>query len=989
MRLTKPFIRLPLQFDAERLAVEIAALGESAWLPHPQGNQGNTALQFIAAHGDPANHATKGPMLPTPHLERCPYLRQLLASLETVVGRTRLMRLEPGAEAITHVDTNYYWQERVRIHVPVVTTPAVRFVCGDQSVHMGAGECWIFDTWERHNAINDRAGQRIHLVIDTVGTPEFWALVAQGERQFGATAGTAIPPRPLPFDPSANPVLVTERVNQPVVMSPWEQRWLLDQLLAEMDSARVNPQATRRELRAAVTQFQQAWRAHWALYGDTPAGWQQVERLLGQLEQALLPFDQRLRLPNGMSVTEMIRQLALRPAFNPDLAERDPAPSTAPSPAPIAPQRRRLERPVFVVSSPRSGSSLLFETLALSPDLWTIGGESHRVIEEIPGLAPADRAWSSNRLEASDADPATANRLEQAFLEALRDRDGQPPQVAHGLRMLEKTPKNALRIPFLAATFPDAYFIYLYRDPRETISSMLDAWRSGRFVTYPQLPDWTEALRWSLLLVPDWQALRGRPLAEIVARQWQATTTQLLADLSALPADRWCVASYDQLVADPQREMERLCQFIGVRWDRPLEGPLPLSRHTLTSPAPEKWRHNAAELEAVLPLVAEVAQQARELFGRPPAVRPTPTASPTQNPPAPAVLRLPQFESTARGALPELLEMAGSSLLLSSRTLGRVVLVRSRQGQVSTLFRTLPQAGAIAVGPRGVAIEGDYRLWRFQNQPAVAQKLPPEGSHDACLLPRAVHYTGNIGCRELAFAGDELWLASAHFSCLAVLDAEHSFIPRWRPRFISALAPEDRCHLNGLAVAEGRVAYVTALGQGDAPRSWQERRLDGGCLIDVASGELVASGLCLPSAPRWHEGRLWLLESGRGALGVVDLASGQVETVIQLPGFARGLSFIGPYALVGLSRLRAEAELPVAAQIEQPLCGVWVVDTRSGQRIGSVRFSGDFSEVSDIALLPGLAYPDLAEPEAGLNGSSFVLPTAALEEVDPRLRQVG
>src|SRR6266545_3907762 len=242
-----------------------------------------------------------------------------------------------------------------------------------------------------------------------------------------------------------------------------------------------------------------------------------------------------------------------------------------------------------------------------------------------------------------------------------------------------KTPKNSLRVPFLAQAFPDAFFLYLYRDPRETISSMLDAWTSGRFVTFPGLPGWKD-LPWSLLLVPGWRDLEGQSLAEIVTRQWITATEILLDDLEALPPGRWCVAGYDQLIADPQAEIARLCDFAGLAWDRELSAPLPLSRHTLTSPAPEKWRHNAPELEPVIARVTPVAERARAIFARPPARRPD-RRSPAQGPrpvvpavSAPVSTGNPEaFRSVYTASVPSLLREIGASLLVSTYQSGRLI----------------------------------------------------------------------------------------------------------------------------------------------------------------------------------------------------------------------------------------------------------------------------------------------------------------------------
>jgi hypothetical protein len=262
----------------------------------------------------------------------------------------------------------------------------------------------------------------------------------------------------------------------------------------------------------------------------------------------------------------------------------------------------KFDRPVFIVSPPRSGSTFLFETLAQAPGLYTIGDESHQLIEGISVLAPQSRGYASNRLLAHDATPEVVETLRRRFFAALRDREQRAPESSASVRMLEKTPKNALRVPFLARVFPEARFIYLHRDVRQVLSSIIEAWTSGRFRTYPQLPGWTGPA-WSLLLVPGWQALNGAPLHEIAAAQWRTTTQLLLDDLEQLPADRWTVVRYEALVADPQAEILRLCRLSELDWDRPLDRELPLSRYTVTPPAAEKWRRHAAAIEAVLPMI--------------------------------------------------------------------------------------------------------------------------------------------------------------------------------------------------------------------------------------------------------------------------------------------------------------------------------------------------------------------------------------------------
>jgi uncharacterized protein (TIGR03032 family) len=343
------------------------------------------------------------------------------------------------------------------------------------------------------------------------------------------------------------------------------------------------------------------------------------------------------------------------------------------------------------------------------------------------------------------------------------------------------------------------------------------------------------------------------------------------------------------------------------------------------------------------------------------------------------------LRSVVTPSLPALLRKLGSSLLVSTYQSGRVILLRAdreNSGSLNTHFRSFPSPMGLALGPRYLAIGTARHIWEYRNVPAAAQRLEAPAGHDACFLPRACHVTGDIRVHDMAFAGDELWVVNTRFSCLCVLDRDHSFVPRWRPPFITALVPEDRCHLNGLAVVDGRPVYVTALGRSDAPEGWREPKAHGGVLLDIASGEAVAGGLSMPHSPRWHDGRLWVLESGKGEVGVVDLATGKVETVAQLPGFTRGLAFAGPYAFVGLSQVRESVftGIPLGKRLKERVCGVWALDTRSGETVGFLRFEDAVQEIFEVALLPGLRFPELTEPDADLIASTYVLPEEALAE---------
>lgn len=624
MKLQVPFVQLPILFDAEALRHEVDAIEERHWRGRSQANDGNSALTLITAGGDPDNDDLSGVMAPTPFLERCPYVMQVLESLGITCGRARLMRLNGQAEVRAHVDINYYWRERMRVHVPIVTTPSVRFRCGEGETHMGTGECWIFDTWRRHRVVNGGGEQRTHLVVDTVGGDRFFDLMAAG-RAHGQPDAPGWAPTLLAPRADARPQLAFERVNAPVVMSPWEIRAHVAFLLGE-----AVPTPALGPIQQAMLAFARRWQAVWANHGDTADGWPAYRALLAEVTATLAGLGvDGIGLRNEVGLRDALDAHVLGVALGSAASGRADAqqdrhgedgihagaigvPEPAQPAAPTAPATA-FDRPVFIVSPPRSGSTLLFETLAKAPGVVTIGDESHALIEGVRGLSPADRDHADNRLDASDANDAVAAHLRGRFQTALRDREGRPPGDA-AVRLLEKTPKNALRIPFLARVFPDARFIYLHRDPRHVLASMIEGWRSGRFRTYPALPGW-RGDPWSFLLTPGWRDLVDQPPATVVGAQWAAATSAILDDLAALGPERWTPVDYDRFIAAPDAEAQRLATWAGWGWDTTLGAALPLSRYTLTPPDPEKWRRHQAAVEAALAPRDDLVARARAAAG--------------------------------------------------------------------------------------------------------------------------------------------------------------------------------------------------------------------------------------------------------------------------------------------------------------------------------------------------------------------------------------
>ncbi len=418
-----------------------------------------------------------------------------------------------------------------------------------------------------HNVLNPTPYERIHLVADTVGSEAFWRM---------ADGSQAV--RAVPFVPGTEPSLRFEASNLPVVMTPWEIDSLWSNWLADACAGPADP-AVIAELNAAVQPIFREWRSLWAEHADQRTGWPSYAKLMARLQAVATRFADRVPLPNDMDVGRMLEQSLLRAMHTPELAGDGPGGAPVPrhatrpgpgdrrvatsaaTPAVVTRASVRFDRPLIILGAPRSGSSLLFETLAASPDVVTVGGESHVQFESIAALRPALRGFDSNRLDRRDATAATLDALRRGFTDALRDRDGVRP-AAGPVRLLEKTPKNALRLPLLDALFPDALYVYLYREPRENISSLIEGWESGRFVTYPDLPGWT-GRPWSFLLVPGWRDLIGQPPAAIASEQWRRTQEVLLDDFrgdSGTPRPRDWLQRLPRRSCAPRRRDLRVCR---------------------------------------------------------------------------------------------------------------------------------------------------------------------------------------------------------------------------------------------------------------------------------------------------------------------------------------------------------------------------------------------------------------------------------------------
>lgn len=324
-------------------------------------------------------------------------------------------------------------------------------------------------------------------------------------------------------------------------------------------------------------------------------------------------------------------------------------------------------------------------------------------------------------------------------------------------------------------------------------------------------------------------------------------------------------------------------------------------------------------------------------------------------------------------------------LVARLRALGVGLAVTSYQSGLLYMLGRNPDTGGLNVHqtpilrPMGLAPAPDgslvlaagFHLIRFVN--ALAPNQRANAIFDVCYVPRTVNITGELDAHDVGLdaAGKPVFV-NTRFNCLATVSDHYSFAEVWRPPFVSALVDEDRCHLNGLAMRDGEPAYVTAVSRSDTIDGWRDRRADGGVVVDVATGEVVCGGLSMPHSPRLHNGRLWLLNSGTGEFGFVDLPKnggiGRFEPVAFCPGFLRGLAFAGRYAFVGLSRPRYKRfeglalEGRLKAADSEPWCGVQVIDLDQGSCVDWFRIDSAVAELYDLAVIPDAACPMAVSP---------------------------
>jgi len=323
----------------------------------------------------------------------------------------------------------------------------------------------------------------------------------------------------------------------------------------------------------------------------------------------------------------------------------------------------------------------------------------------------------------------------------------------------------------------------------------------------------------------------------------------------------------------------------------------------------------------------------------------------------------PQLELMGSRQFPDWLAEQRVSLAFTTYQTGKLFLIGLQpEGRLSIFERTFNRCMGLWASPDRFYMSSLYQLWRFEN---VLEPGQTHQGYDRLYVPQVGYTTGDIDTHDIAVneQGQVIFISTL-FSCIATISETHSFVPLWQPPFISKLAAEDRCHLNGMAMKEGRPAYVTCVSQTDVADGWRDRRQNGGCVIDVESKEVIVSGLSMPHSPRWYRNQLWVLNSGTGYLGTIDIEGGFFKPITFCPGYLRGLSFINDFAIVGLSRPRHNKTFSglalddnLATKDAEARCGLQVIDLRTGDIVHWLRIEGIVEELYDVVVLPEVRRP--------------------------------
>jgi uncharacterized protein (TIGR03032 family) len=620
---------------------------------------------------------------------------------------------------------------------------------------------------------------------------------------------------------------------------------------------------------------------------------------------------------------------------------------------------------LIIAGAPRNGAGLIHELL-LQDGKFVSGALSLR--GTLKALTLGEKSWLD--LGGNDAKAAGS---------------GNPTEGAKVL--VDYSPHFAALLPEIDAALASPKYVFVVRRPVDAIQSLMRAWESKTFEHWVQPKGWW-GLPWSFSLIADADQLIGKPIAEVVSQQYLQLSEQVRIFSDGLDKSRFLFVAFEDLLENPNGILAEITTFAGSQFSTKLSEPLPRSSRSISQSGISKDGPLRFEIEAALRIRQELFTAVREnwlaickvaetLDAKIAEPIQTRTVAPSQGTP---------FSSVYTDSLVSLLAQLGATLAISTYKSGHVILSSELEGKLNTTFQRFNRPmGLASLGPK-LAIGTLDSIRSYDNQPGLSKSIKPKTFFDAVYAPRNTIYTGDIAIHEMAYGWngtkDELWFVNTSFSCLCRTDPDYSFVPVWRPKWVSSLANEDRCHLNGLAMVDSKPKYVTALSQTDTAFGWRELKGSSGVIIDITNDEVVSTGLAMPHSPRWHNGALWVLESGKGSLVKVDIETGHRETVAVLPGFTRGLVLIGAYALVGLSQVRESVfkDLPVTETKEERNCGVWIVDTRTGEVSGMLKFDGVVTEIFDLTLLGTGRRANIVESSPDTL-HSYTLPLEALSQL--------
>ena len=319
----------------------------------------------------------------------------------------------------------------------------------------------------------------------------------------------------------------------------------------------------------------------------------------------------------------------------------------------------------------------------------------------------------------------------------------------------------------------------------------------------------------------------------------------------------------------------------------------------------------------------------------------------------------PPFSCQSTPQVPELLNALGCTLAITTFQAGKVIFISAKNDhEIIQLPRTFHKPMGLAVKEDKLALAAKDEVILFKGSEGLAHSYPKKpGVYDMMYVPTAIYQSGEIDLHDVAWIGNDVYAVNTSFSCLVKLDPYHHFIPVWQPPFISALASEDRCHLNGMAVEGDKIRYVTAFGQGDAPRSWKDHIPGNGIIMDLEHNEVLAQDLAMPHSPRIYDGALFVLLSATGELIQVDRENGKPVTIFQKDGFMRGLAKYEDYFFIGHSKLRKNsssfAKLPFSDKAVYS--GISIVHASTGAWVGEIRYLASVDEIYDVQVIPGYA----------------------------------